>query len=165
MKKHLSKKRVVLAAIVTVALAIASGVAYAYWTSTSNGQGTVAVAADAPALAVSVNLTGGPLVPGGTASVSGTVSNPVANTTDVHVQQIAGATTLVTTTNAYDAITNSTGCKASDFVLTTAPAVTAQILNPGDSATFSGGVLTMNNTADNQDGCKGVTVTLHLVAS
>ena len=33
MKKHLSKKRVVLAAIVAVALAIGSGVAYAYWTS------------------------------------------------------------------------------------------------------------------------------------
>ena len=37
MRKHLSKKRVVLAAIVVVALAIASGVAYAYFTATGAG--------------------------------------------------------------------------------------------------------------------------------
>jgi len=171
MKKHLSKKRVVLAAIVAVVLAISSGIAYAYWSSTGSGSNTASVASTAPGFTVAVTLTGGPLVPGGSANVGGTVTNPGSpNTTSLHLSQVVGATTpvVVDTPHAYNASTNLTGCKASDFTLGTLTITGGpKTLAPGDVATFTGpGSLAMfNDPTNSQDGCKGATITLNLVAS
>src|SRR5450759_1033138 len=66
MQKHLSKKRVVLAAIVTVALALASGVAYAYWTSGGSGAGSAAAGTTSGITVNQTNSVSG-LYPGGPA--------------------------------------------------------------------------------------------------
>ena len=171
MKKHLSKRRVIVSAFVVLALAIASSVAYAYWTSNGSGSNTVLVSSTAPSFTVAVTLTGGPLVPGGSANVGGTVTNPgSSNTTSLHLSQVVGATTpvVVDTPHAYNASTNPTGCKASDFTLGTLTITGGpKTLAPGDVATFTGpGSLAMfNDPTNSQDGCKGATITLNLVAS
>ncbi|HEY5159498.1 MAG TPA: hypothetical protein VII83_00365, partial [Gaiellaceae bacterium] len=83
MKKHLSKKRVVLAAIVTVALALASGVAYAYWTSNGTGAATANAAAGSNTIGITATGVAGiyPSATGQTvtfyATNSGNTSSPV----------------------------------------------------------------------------------------
>ena len=83
MKKHLSKKRVVLAAIVTVALALASGVAYAYWTSNGTGGATANAAAGSNTIGITATGVAGiyPSATGQTvtfsATNSGNTSSPV----------------------------------------------------------------------------------------
>ncbi len=156
MKKHFSRKRVVLAAIVVVALAIASGVAYAYWTSGGSGSGSAA-AATASNFDVDVNLATG-IHPGGTAAITGTVTNNTS--TDLQLNSVDGDTVPVTVDGAHSS------CVVGDFTVgALAIAGGSQILTAsGDSTTFSGD-LAMANTALNQDGCQGATLTLHLVAS
>jgi|SRR5450759_2851616 len=87
MKKHLSKKRVVLAAIVAVALAIGSGVAYAYFTSAGTGQGNAAVGSSAGIALSSANVSG--LYPGG-ADVPLVVSINNPGNGNEYVNQISG---------------------------------------------------------------------------
>lgn len=160
MKKHLSKKRVVLAAIVVVALAIASGVAYAYWTSTGSGSNTASVANTAPGFTVTVNAISDSLVPGASVNITGSVSNP--NDTKLNLSTIAPAATPV----SIDSTHSLAGCLAGDFTvsaLSPAPAL-PKILAKTDSVNFTG-TLSMANTDLNQNACKGATVTVNIAAS
>ena len=83
MKKHLSKKRVVLAAIVTVALALASSVAYAWWTSNGTGAATANAAAGSNTIGITATGVTGiyPSATGQTVTFSvtnsGNTSSPV----------------------------------------------------------------------------------------
>jgi hypothetical protein len=70
-------------------------------------------------------------------------------------------------TNAYDASTNATGCKASDFSFDLTGVSSNVVVAHGAIPTSLGsGTLTFaNDPANSQDGCKGVTVTVHLTSN
>ena len=152
MKKHLSKKRVVLAAIITVALALASCVAYAYWTTSGNGISNAATACTAGNLTVSVTVAGG-IHPGLSVAVTGTIANPTSSS--IHVSSVAFA--------SIDTVTN---CAAGDFhFATVAPTNGATTLAAGTGSVGYVGTLTMDDTGSPQDACQGQPLTLHLTAS
>ena len=165
MKKHLSKKRVVLAAIVTVALAIASGVAYAYFTSTSTGSGSATVGDSTPWTVTAATATGGPLTPGGLSqSVVYTVKNE--STGNQHLANVA-----IKVADADGLPWASGSCTAGDFAINSAAAGAtandtskAGTIAPGGevSATIT---LKMVNLDAPQDDCKNVDVPLYLSAS
>ena len=172
MKKHLSKKRVVLAAIVTVALALASGVAYAYWTSTGGGTASAGVGAgDLSKIVVTQDGTPSGLYPGGDAQpIAFTVLNNAGYQVNVKTVSVAFAST--------NPITGGSGllpaCATDDFTLANSPVslsgTNGVTIAKNTSVPFtSPGVtlptIAMKDTAANQDACKNVTVHLVLTAS
>jgi len=77
MKKHLTKRRVVVSAIV-LTLAIASSVAYAYWTSTGAGSGTANALTPAGSLTLHATVPVG-IYPGGSKTVTFTADNAMGS--------------------------------------------------------------------------------------
>jgi len=158
MKKHLSKKRVVLAAIVAVALTIASGVAYAYFTATGAGSGNATVGNSTVILLTpTISST---LYPAGTpASVSVVVKNNGSGAQYVNTIHLAsitpdgGHSTCVTTVGAGPA-----------NAFTMADVSVATDIAAGGTTTKVGS-LQMNDTGINQDACQGATLTLNLTSN
>jgi hypothetical protein len=155
MKKHLSKKRVVLAAIIVVALALASGIAYAYWTSTGSGSGA-ASAAD-PTLGITVvqanDLTA--MYPGDKVqTLHGTLTNNATNNVHVGHVVISG----LTVTKKLGAVGD---CGASDFTTAGTALVNEDVVGGSSSRIWTGLTIQFNNTAMNQDGCKGASVSIN----
>jgi len=156
MKKHLSKKRVVLAAIVVIALGIASGVAYAYWTSGGTGPGSAV--ATAPVGTITVNqitsVTG--LYPGGNpVTLSGDFNN--SNTGAAHIASVTAAVTSVTGS------VGSPACTPADFSTGGSFAPTGGIDIPAGNNQVAWTGLTVqlvNNASANQDSCKGATANI-----
>ena len=160
MKKHLTKRRVVLSALVVLALAITASVAFAYFTSTGAGSSTATVGA-APNLTVTVDPISGDLLPGTSVDISGSVSNP--NVTKLQLSHIVPGTPQV----VIDTDHANAGCSADDFTVSslTPSAVTLpQTLSKNGSVSFTG-TLSMANTDENQDACQGATVTVNIAAS
>ena len=155
MKRHLSKKRVVLAAIVVVALAIASGVAYAYFTSSGSNTGTAGVGGDAGLTVVQKSGTApSGLVPGGPSkNIVVTVTNGAT-----FAQAVSAIAATVTATD-------KTGCDVGWFNVTN-PVVSPSPyeLGTGLSHDFTGSISMTENHTD-QSACKGATLTLSLNAS
>jgi hypothetical protein len=157
MKKHLSKKRVVLAAIVAVALTLASGVAYAYWTSGGSGSGTAAAGTSTDNLTISATGWAG-LAPGAANAkpVNVVVQNP--NTYSAHVNNVVFGS--VTTSDA--------GCLPAWFTVTGSPLNLNADIGAGlSTASTSFGTITMNDlTSTNQDACKSpTTITIHFTSN
>jgi hypothetical protein len=158
MKKHLSKKRVVLAAIITVALAIASGVAYAYFTATGAGTGSATVGS-ATTIVLTPTITGTLYPAGAPASVSVVVKNNGSGAQYVNLIHLAsitpdaGHSTCVTTVGAGPA--NAFTMADVSVAATIAPAGT----------TTKVGSLQMNDTGISQDACQGATLTLNLTSN
>ena len=148
MRKY-SKRTAIVAVTAAVLLGTAGG-AYAYWTSTGSGSGT---AAAGTASTVTVNQTSSVagLVPGGAAiPLSGTFTSTNNNV-------------VVTGLMATVAV-DKPACLVSDFVI----AGTAVIVNDAPatySKTWSGLTIKLNNTALNQDACKGAAVTINYATS
>jgi len=157
MRKHLSKKRVVLAAIAAVALAIASGVAYAYFTATGAGSGSATVGS--PTSIVLTPTITGTLYPGGTAAtVSVLVKNNGAGSQRVgtiHLASIAPDAGHLACTLAYG------GFSMADI---TANTVLTRSGTAGDHTTVTGS-LAMADTGAVQDACQGATLTLNLTSN
>jgi hypothetical protein len=158
MKKHLSKKRVVLAAIVVVALAIASGVAYAYFTSSGSNTGTAGVGGDTGLTVVQKSGTApSGLVPGGPSQ------NIVVTVTNGATFAQAVKTIAVSVT-----ATDKVGCDAGWFNVTN-PVVSPSpyelgTSGPSASHDFTGSI-SMTETHSDQSACKGAALTLSLNAS
>jgi hypothetical protein len=156
MKKHLSKRRVVVSAIV-VALAIASGVAYAYWTSTGSGSGTANAATPAGTLTLhAAGFTG--IYPGGSKTVTFTADNAMG--TDGYV-----------TTIVFGSVTSTGTCQT---MLTANPGqftmanVTSNTVVPNGAsglALTGSGTLTWTNLAVDQSACKGAALTLNVTST
>jgi len=164
MKKHLSKKRVVLAAIVVVALGIASGVAYAYWTSSASGTGTATAGTSGVFTISPVAITPplGGLVLNSDAGISGTITNNTTSSLQLNsvvVDNSAGGLAVVPA-HAPLLCDSSTNFTVSALVIGTGPGVLA----PSASRPFTG-TLHMNNLDSNQDGCKDAGLTLNVKAS
>jgi hypothetical protein len=141
-----------------------SGVAFAYWSSSGSGTGSSSTKTPAASqLEVASYTSPSNMAPGVAAgAITVTVHNKDASSTN--------ASHVVVSISSVDKATGAPAgsCSASDYTLTGADMTTgAADLAPDDSAaggadqtTFSGASLGFNNTAGNQDGCKGATVNL-----
>jgi hypothetical protein len=150
--RKLMRKRVLVPVAAVMALAVA-GVALAYFTSSGTGSGTASVGTDAGVTIspVTINAT---LYPGGSSSVDFTVNN-TSTDTSAKVGKVVADTSAGT-----NGITGlPVGCDASDFHFADV-AVNAEIAAGG--STSSSGTLSMDNSAANQDACKGASPVLHL---
>jgi hypothetical protein len=145
-------KKVVIATAALVV--IGAGSAFAYWSTIGTGAGSGTTSAGASNLTITQTSVVSNMFPGDAAqAVSGTVKNNATNSAYVN-----------TVTASIASVTKATGatgaCDASDYTLTT-PVATVQLdVAAGATVPFSGATLKFNNTAANQDGCKGATVNL-----
>jgi hypothetical protein len=146
--RHLLKKRV-LVVIAVLALGV-TGAAIAFWTQAGSGTGTGTVGTTGT-VTLQGPVTAG-IYPGGTSAVTLTASN--SGSAPVKVQTVS----LVSV--AVDA--GHSSCATADFTMPTVTENTSLAGNAVAQALTSNGVLTMANTAANQDACKGATLTLTL---
>lgn len=143
MKKHITKRRAVFAAIVVVALAIASGVAFAYFSSSGTGTGSAAVGSSTGIVLSSDNVSG--LYPGGSdVTVAVHVNNPGSG--NEYVNQISGA------------VADNGTCLGTWFQVD--PIAFAQNVTHGATVNTSTKVR-MLDSGSNQDACQGKTMTIN----
>jgi hypothetical protein len=155
MKKHLNKRRVVLAAFVAVVLAIASGVAYAYWTAGGAGTGAGTAAVSTSNLTVNQTTVLTPMYPGDVAqTLAGTFNNP--NTGPVYVTTVTASISSVAMATGHSSGT----CDATDFTLTPTATVNAEIPTGNSKGAWTGPTIKFNDKVTGQDYCKGATVNL-----
>ncbi|MFL5896511.1 MAG: hypothetical protein ACJ76Z_15530 [Thermoleophilaceae bacterium] len=180
MRSKITKKRITALLGVVAALAVAVG-AVAYWTAGGSGSGTGTNVSTTSSLGLTANGLGG-LTPSGSKSFSVDFTNP--NSYAVRVSSVLiddrygdGITGGAEGTNAAHGgngiTTSDAGCLSSwfatnastgSFALGSAVTVPANNGTTDGSATASsvGTVSMPTNTTDNQNVCKGVTLTLHL---
>ena len=169
MRSVFTRRRVAVGAV-AAALVIGAGTALAYWTTSGVGSGSALAGTD-HGVTVAGNPAAG-IYPGGNVAVTSTITNSSAT----QPQYVASLTVTISVSNAYDAVLNSTGCRASDFTYAAnADPVLDTPSNPHTSPVAvdiaAGGHLDvagkvfMADTGINQDGCKGVTVTLTYAAN
>jgi len=154
-----SKKKSITALIAMVLVVGCAGVAFAYWTSDGEGSGT---GATGEGLGVTINQTStvsamGPGV--APQDLSGDFDNPGPSTT--HVTTVTASIAGITGAGAG-------GCEADDYVIDgAAMTVTGNPIAVGEAVGAWGGatIAFVNESGENQDGCKGATVELAYVAS
>jgi len=154
MKKHLSKRRVIVSAFVVLALAIASSVAYAYFSSGGTGPGAAGVG-------TSTNFT---------VTQSGTVTNLLpggtAQTVTVHVLNPATFKQSLSAIAISIASIDKVGCLTTWFTVTSPVIASPVVLAGAASQDFTGSIAMIEPvTPTNQDVCKNAQITLSFVAS
>ena len=147
-------RRLLLPALLVLALAIAAVAGYAYWTAGGSGSGT-ADAGTTSALTVNQTTSVTGLYPGGPAqALSGNFDNP--NAFGVYVADVSGAISSV----------SPAGCAASNFRLNGSPVtVNATVPSGVGVGSWSGMSIELLETGVNQDVCKNATVTISYTAS
>ena len=157
MKKHLSKRRVVVSAVV-LTLAIASSVAYAYWTSTGAGSGTQNAAT--PSGTLTLHATGFlNISPGGSKTVTFTADNSTG--TDGYVATIVFGSVTSSDVPCQTMLTATAG----QFAM---PTVTSNTVVPNGAsglALTGSGTLSWTNLAVDQSACKGAALTLNVTST
>ena len=146
-----NKKRTVLVLGAVAILAVA-GVAVAYWTTTGSGSGSGAVASSNGSITLHGTISS-ELSPGASAPVAFTADNGNSSS-----EQVGTVHAVVSIDEAHA----KAGCEASDFTL--ADTAENQVIPASSTgvALAHGGTITMADTAANQDGCKGATISLAL---
>jgi hypothetical protein len=151
-RRLINKKRaLVLGAVAILAVA---GVAVAYWTTTGSGSGSGSVAASNGTLALHGTISN-ELTPGSTSPVTYTADN--SNTSSLQVGTVHAVVSI-------DETHATAGCKASDFSI--ADTAENQVIPAGKSgvALAKNGSITMADSAENQDACKGASISLALTS-
>lgn len=172
--RTLTRKQKAVAALAIGALGVAgSGIAYAYWTSDGEGTGTATTSAgdggNGGFLAVSQVTVLDDMYPGD--SEQELVAKVTNNSTD-------GSSVYVASVKAYLEVSGGPLCDESDYLLNDTESVddadsavamdwtavdlvtgTNQDTNGTDTIQFN------NEAAENQDDCKGASVTIHYLAS
>jgi hypothetical protein len=151
-RKALKKKRNVAALSVVAVLALA-GMAFAFWTTTGSGSGSGSVAASNGTLTLHGTITSA-LTPGGSSPVTFTADN-----TNKSSEQVGTVHAVVSIDEAH-----ATGCKVADFTI--ADTAENQVIAAEKSgvALENNGSISMKDTSENQDACKGATITLTLTS-
>ncbi len=178
MRKHFTKKRVIVLAVAALAIGIGTG-AYAFFNSSGHGTGAVAVG-HSGAFTVTVNLaTGGPMLPGGGESTYMEVTYTVANQTAAALQLNKVTISIADADGNPWSVQTDLGkpaCTAADFELAVG-AAGAFAAPPIDDMTVARNPLAagdmvgsrvrvrMIETHVNQDNCQDATVPLYLAAS
>lgn len=152
------KKRII---ITTAAmLAIGGGAAFAYWSSVAEQNAVVESTNTSAEFTITVGaLASNVLSPGGpTQSVSFTVNNPGSG-----VQKVNAVAVTVADEDGilWD---SGAGCSHADFAITANTLVATELLS-GTSANGAVTLQMINRPGVDQNGCKGVEVPLHFVAS
>ena len=149
MKRHITRKFVILA--VGVPALLSAGIAIAYWTASGSGGGSAATGTSA---AITVNQTAAPtnLAPGGTVALSGNFTN--ANTSKVFVTSVTASVTPF----SVQADVTKPACNQADFTITGTAPVGVEIVPGTGVGAWSGLSLNMVDAATNQDNCKLITV-------
>lgn len=146
---HLKKKTAVILTAGVLTVGTAAG-AFAYWSTTGSGTGSATNASSNGNVVLHATFAGG-LTPGASEQVAFTGDN--GGTSSLYVGTIHSVVT-----------TSDPTCLAGDF--TVADVVSNTALAPGASGTALGaGSITFHDSALNQDGCKGATVTLTLTSN
>jgi hypothetical protein len=153
-EKKNRKKRVAVVLTLTVLASGVSGLAYSYWTTGGSGSGTATTAAGVSDITVVQTSTVSGLAPGlGAQDLEGNFNNP--NTSPVHISTVVASLT-----------TDKVGCTEDDYTLVQPGVVNAEIPVGTGVGSWSGGSIAFkNDTARNQDACKGAVVTIAYVAS
>jgi hypothetical protein len=151
---RISKKKVGLVALATVA--ISSSLAYAYWTGDGSGTGEAATADSIAPLTINQTSVVTGLGPGiAPKLLEGNFTNP--NTGPVFVGTVT--VSIAGVTKDPDAVAGS--CDASDYLMTGAAMSVDTDVAPGTNVgSWSGATIRFNNKPVNQDACKGATVNL-----
>ena len=147
------KRRVVVAAVVSVIALLAAFGGYAFWTLSGSGSATtdVGTATDGTVTLTATIPSG--IFPGGSKTVTYRASNS-STTTDVHV----GTVTVTSIT----ADAGHATCAVGDFAVAPVVENFTVVAGAANVALPSPGTLTYANTAVNQDACKGATLSLAL---
>lgn len=145
--RHVRRRTPVLTVVAAVvALLVGSGSAYAYWTTAGTGAGSAATGAALPVTLLTANAgVSTRLVPGGTADLSITVSNP--NPWPVTITGVAQAAGSITVSGA------SGTCTTTGVTVPTANALSINVASGAsvDVTVPSGAAM---STAS-QSGCQG----------
>ena len=156
-----------MVATFTVAVLALSAAGFAYFTAAGTGQGSAQPATAQDLTVSAVSPAGSTLVPGASADVAATVSNP--NPIPVHVHAF-----VLDLTQASGGIGNDrSGCSSGGYTGSSSSSVTFNgpflngpadfVFPPGDSSLTLHDALSMSASAEN--GCQGATFTVHLQAS
>lgn len=151
-----NKKKKIAALIVGLGVAAAGGgMAYAYWTSSGSGTGSAGTGPGASSLVITQTSVINGLAPGNPAqTITGTVKNNATN--NAYVTSVT-----VSISGVVKAARAPAGpCTATDYTLSNATMNVGTDVAPAATVNFTGATLAFNNTAVNQDGCKGATVSL-----
>jgi len=154
MRKHFTKKRIVILALLLIALSAVGG-AIAYWTAGGSGTGT-GTAGTTSTLTANQTTVLTPMYPGDTAqTISGNFNNP--NSGLIWVSTVTASISSVSM-----AVGHAPGtCDATDFTLANAVAtVNAEIPAGLAKGAWTGPTIKFNDKASNQDACKNATVNL-----
>lgn len=143
-------KKVAAGVAAATIVALGAGTAYAYWTTTGSGTGSATNGSSNGTITLHASFGDG-LTPGASETVTYTADNP-------------GTSSLYVGTITPTVSTNVVGCSASDFIiLPTAANVTVPAHTSGAAA--GTGTLTFQDSAANQDLCKGALITLSLASN
>jgi hypothetical protein len=145
-----TKKRALVLGVVA-ALAVA-GIAAAYWTTTGSGEGSGKVAASNGTLALHGSISN-ELTPGASSPVTFSADN--SGTSSLQVGTVSAKVVI-------DESHATAGCKASDFTIS--PTAENQVIAKESSgvALAHNGSISMTDSGENQDACKGASITLEL---
>jgi hypothetical protein len=146
------KKNAVVAGV-TVLAVVSGGIAFAYWTNSGSGTGSAATGSDSAITVKQTSVITGlaPNLPAQT--LSGNFDNP--NPSPVFVAAVLATGLTVDGTHAAE------GCSPADYELGGTATVGAEVPAGNGVGSWSGlTVRFKNDTARNQDACKGATVTI-----
>ncbi|HZQ04928.1 MAG TPA: hypothetical protein VFA88_13035 [Gaiellaceae bacterium] len=150
MRKHLTKKRVIVLAVVAVGVAIGT-TAFAYFTASGSGSGSATVGS-ATGITLTASTTGAPTPGGATGDVAITVHNGGSGS------QYVDKVTVGAITDA------DTACDTSAFSVSPNPITVAQEIAPGADVVVHT-TLSMANTASSQDDCQGDALAIALTSN
>ena len=152
MRAHWKKKTVVLTLGLTLVVG-GGGAAFAYWTAGGSGTGTATTDTTTKDIVVTQTTSVSGLYPGGPAvALAGTLTNP--NSGKVQVAQVNATITAVSSSGT------TPTCSPSDYQLNGFPVTVNAEVDPAATTAWSGASIQMLDTGNNQDGCKGATVTI-----
>lgn len=153
LRNLLNKKRTMLVLGAVAVLAVA-GVAVAYWTTSGSGSGSGAVAGSNGAVVLHGTITN-ELTPGGSSPVAFTADNATSSS-----EQVGTVHAVVSIDEAHA----KNGCEASDFTIADTGENQVIPANSNGVVLAHGGSISMADTASNQDGCQGATISLALTS-
>jgi hypothetical protein len=153
LRNLLNKKRTMLVLGAVAVLAVA-GVAVAYWTTSGSGSGSGAVASTNGSVVLHGTITNA-LTPGGSSPVAFTADN--ANSSSEQVGKVHAVVSI-------DKTHVEAGCEASDFTISDVAENQVIAANSNGVALTNSGSISMADTASNQNGCQGATISLALTS-
>jgi hypothetical protein len=154
MFRNVLRKKRNLAVLGTVAVLAIAGAAFAFWTTTGSGEGSGSVATSNGTLTLHGTITEA-LTPGGSSAVTYTADN--ASSSSLSVGTVHAVVSI-------DKSHAEEGCKATDFTIN--DTVENQVIAAkaeGVKLTHDG-TISMTNSSENQDACKGATISLALTS-